>query len=783
MDRDEFLKRCRLISHQCAVECARLQAEGQAQYEVEQQNELRWAYIAQIERLGTDMSLGKYDTEQTRHQGVLANPTAEVQTPQAVRAAIDAEHVIHNDIIVALLKDHKRLMEWSLRSSRLTRMDQLIRMRDNVPTHEQDSYTRQFIQGRMKLDDRVIRKLAAYFKVFHMGDQRLLDRNAFLGQILEDIVQPKPSRWPGLGLQVVEDGLRMAGPVRARSAFRDVPSSRNTRKLQVADERITPMRNSLAAAGFEFEKFLGVGGHGLAALFRCVDRLGQTRRVVVKMDLHQQRASSDFGVAREKNLLTKMTGRMHILQRVSLDRLRANMLSSDPRTRALDESDDIMVLEFMGKGDVYNLICTLVERRLNLNSQILWQIFKCLFKGCVAMAWPDKNAPPYDGAVVSETSQGLENDDDEYADFNEPSSRAIIHFDIDPCNILIGNVDANGVEHDTLPVFKIGDFGVAEIVNRDDVHRGKQETLTPEQFCREWDYIYEAPYYERQRDPTNTLYSTAGRYNKYHNIYQIAVVMWCLITKVHLPQPKLETIYGEDGTTVYTYGKELMGPQYDHVDKALRQALCHCLAHDPDMRPNFVALEELINQRTNPRFWNQAMRDETERLRTELFSNPSPATGPAPQGPSQGPSNRQQPPMSNLRQMHQNARPPHGRPAAQPPMTRPIPSQRPRPGPPHGEPQLRRTNGRIPSRGTASGQRQARRTPPARRVYNAVGRMFVGSLEPRYPPTRRYYGFDYDTHNAQGGYRRRSTASRVRDSLVGTWSKLWDKYKDHSNKR
>lgn len=95
------------------------------------------------------------------------------------------------------------------------------------------------------------------------------------------------------------------------------------------------------------------------------------------MDLHQQRASSDFGVAREKNLLTKMTGRMHILQRVSLDRLRANMLSSDPRTRALDESDDIMVLEFMGKGDVYNLICTLVERRLNLNSQILWQIFKC----------------------------------------------------------------------------------------------------------------------------------------------------------------------------------------------------------------------------------------------------------------------------------------------------------------------------------------------------------------------------------------------------------------------
>lgn len=85
------------------------------------------------------------------------------------------------------------------------------------------------------------------------------------------------------------------------------------------------------------------------------------------------------------------------------------------------------------------------------------------------MAWPDKNAPPYDGAVVSETSQGLENDDDEYADFNEPSSRAIIHFDIDPCNILIGNVDANGVEHDTLPVFKIGDFGVAEIVNRDDV--------------------------------------------------------------------------------------------------------------------------------------------------------------------------------------------------------------------------------------------------------------------------------------------------------------------------
>ncbi|TLD18203.1 hypothetical protein PspLS_10520 [Pyricularia sp. CBS 133598] len=770
MDRNEFLNRSRLIVEQCVVEWGRLQAEGQAQYEIERQNDLRWKYTEQIGKIGTNIALERYDREQIRHQGVVANLTsaAPSATPQAMRAAMDAEYMQHSDHIIATLKDHKNLMEWSLRGSRLTRMDQILHLRDNVPIHEQDEYTKAYIQTRMKLDTRVIKRLAAFFKIFHMGDRRLRDQPDFLAQVQESIVQPKSSRWPGLAMQVVEDGLRITGPGFRRSAFRDAPAAANAPRLQVADERIAPMRNSLAAAGFEFEKFLGVGGHGLAALFKCLDRFGQTRRVVVKMDLYPTPATADYGLVREKNLLTKMAGRMHILQRVSLDRLRANMLSSDLRTKALDESGHILVLEFMGKGDVDKLICTLVERNLNLNSQILWQIFKCLFKGCIAMAWPDENEPPYAGAVVSETSRGLETDADEYADFNEASSRAIVHFDIDPCNILIGDVDPNGVEHDALPVFKIGDFGVAEIVNRDDVY--------PD--------IYESPYYERQRDPTNTLYSTAGRYNKYHNIYQIAVVMWCLITKVRVPLPKLEMVYDADGTAVYTYGKELMGPQYDHIDKDLRQTLCHCLAHDPDMRPNFETLETIINKKTDPRSWDQRMRGETEMLRKELFSNPSPVAPPAPQnpspqGPSQGPGN-QQPPVSNLRQMHHDARQTQAPPAMIRPITRPMPSQRPRPSPPIvGGPQLRRVNGRIPSRGVTGGQRQTRRTPPVRRAYNAVGRMFVGSSQPR-PPTRaQFYGLNYDGHNVQGAYRRPSTASRVKERLVGTWDKLWDKYKDH----
>ncbi|KAI6374032.1 hypothetical protein MCOR25_003266 [Pyricularia grisea] len=784
MDRDEFLNRSRLIAEQCVVEWGRLQAEGQAQHEIETQNDIRWAYVAQLTRLGTDYAMRNYDTEQTRHQGVLANLTAGVtpSTPQGVRAAIDAEHTLHSDRIVVLLKDHKKLTDWVLRSSRLTRMDQLVHLRDNVPPNEQDDYTNRFMLGRMRLDTDVIRKLTAFFKIFHMGDLRLRNRRGFFTQVQEGLVQPKSSKWPGLAMQVVEDGLRMGGPGLARAAFRDIPAAKNAPRSKVADERIAPMRNSLAAAGFEFEKFLGVGGHGLAALFKCLDRFGQMRKVVVKMDLYPPSATADYGLVREKKLLAKMTGRMHILQRVSLDRLRSNMLSSDPRTKALDESDDILVLEFMGKGDVDKLICTLVERKLNLNSQILWQIFKCLFKGCVAMAWPDENAPPYDGAVVSETSRGLENDADEYSDFNEPSSRAIVHFDIDPCNVLIGDVDLNGVEHDTLPVFKIGDFGVAEIVNRDDVqivwdyrHRGKYETLTPEQFCREWDYIYEAPYHERQHDPTNTLYSTAGRYNKYHNIYQIAVVMWCLITQVRLPQPKLETFYDADGTAIYTYGKELMGPQYDHVDKVLREALCHCLAHDPDMRPNFEALENLINKKTDPRSWSQESRDRTEKLRIELFTNPSPASVPEPQEPSPGSSNRQQSPMSNLRQMHHDAR---QRPAP-PPVARPMPSRRPLPNPPHARgPPLRRMNGRILGRVTTSGQRQTRRTPPVRRAYNAVGRMFVGSSQPRPPTQTRFFGLNYDGQNVQAPYRRPSTASRVRERLAGTWDKLLDRCRD-----
>ncbi|PSR73364.1 hypothetical protein BD289DRAFT_487563 [Coniella lustricola] len=136
----------------------------------------------------------------------------------------------------------------------------------------------------------------------------------------------------------------------------------------------------------------------------------------------------------------------------------------------LDDREDIILLENMSNGSVHNLIYRLVERQQHLSNRMLWLIFECLFKSCVAMAYPERWWEPGRDAWIEAMR---------LVDERVPLSavpvvpggpvrlpeRPMVHFDLDPQNVLIGDFGQPGQAHSIMPVFKVADPGLSQIIN------------------------------------------------------------------------------------------------------------------------------------------------------------------------------------------------------------------------------------------------------------------------------------------------------------------------------
>ncbi|KAI0165172.1 kinase-like protein [Hypoxylon sp. FL1284] len=324
---------------------------------------------------------------------------------------------------------------------------------------------------------------------------------------------------------------------------------------------------------------------------------------------------------------------------------------------------DYLFLQYLPGGDLENLIArfqraTLADQpALAIPNRVLWGLWLCLVRACVAMKYPPRKfhpfrprppRPPRPGEPQEEYSRYLNSLEiyprlrGELIENLPPPERRfrsknMVHFDIDPSNFLLGDPetiwpgpDRTPTEHFVLPTIKIADFGLAEMIKPhkrnyyyfDRRTDGKTGFIAPEQFGSEWEFIT-----PDLHGPELSQSEIAGNYGSHTNVWGIALTMWCLITQREPavpPQPQLppgvqvsqiplgmpidqyivnfdEQISRETGApyrSKISYCPWLNtdgGPNgfFNYVDPTLRRTIHECMFHQPGDRPT---IEFLLNQ-------------------------------------------------------------------------------------------------------------------------------------------------------------------------------------------
>ncbi|KAK0649660.1 hypothetical protein B0T16DRAFT_410523 [Cercophora newfieldiana] len=269
--------------------------------------------------------------------------------------------------------------------------------------------------------------------------------------------------------------------------------------------------------------------------------------------------------------------------------------------RELDNAMNILFIEFMGRGRFDDYIASAAQQKERFPSQVLWQIFDCLFRGVCGMAYPEAFRNRGLDFFKDDIPQTRE------TSINMPDCRfypgsweaSIVHYDIDTVNVLIGDFDKT--EHNIVPLIKIADLGLAtpfylgipwdKMWARRKV--GKSSIYPPEATSHEWDY--------HEIHPSWLRCMTGGNYGYWTNLYQIALIMWQLITLCRLempPQPVPWTVEREDGTlqAVWTYGERVLDAAYNDIDVELRELVAMCMCDNPEHRPTLEVIEGYLDK-------------------------------------------------------------------------------------------------------------------------------------------------------------------------------------------
>ncbi|KAI1774204.1 hypothetical protein F4818DRAFT_442364 [Hypoxylon cercidicola] len=264
----------------------------------------------------------------------------------------------------------------------------------------------------------------------------------------------------------------------------------------------------------------------------------------------------------------------------------------------------------------------------------------------------------------------------------------MVHFDIDPMNVLIGDLectpegeeewrqtrlaaekaaanrggadafkplrtkrkrdDRATCEHEFVPRLKLADFGLAEKIKRgkrNDYYfkrraRGKHGFYAPEQFGHEWEYMPGDP---DGREISESL--IAGYYGPQTNIWGIAYTMWMVITQClppTPPQPQVPDVdnYDPTGRTYaqidrdfyltgedppVSYGVLLMDNEFGWADHALRERIYQCLYHRPGDRPTLPQLlREAASKLCHDSFPNESDEEIRAWVHKWIYEPPMP---------------------------------------------------------------------------------------------------------------------------------------------------------------
>ncbi|KAJ4409483.1 hypothetical protein N0V82_009444 [Gnomoniopsis sp. IMI 355080] len=258
--------------------------------------------------------------------------------------------------------------------------------------------------------------------------------------------------------------------------------------------------------------------------------------------------------------------------------------------RELDDAEDILVMEYMAKRDLGSWLERLTRensgkdasQRIRPPEKVLWSIFQCLWRGCIAMAWPEAQAVA----------------------------------------ILIGDFDD---EH-FFPILKISDFGHARVPKWDLLGR------TPEQTSEAWDFV---PNMDGLRNS-----AIAGNYGSASNVFHIGLIMWQLVTTWEPEVPFVPRPYAvrilEREASGWTYGHALLD-QYEQgwscpegegggggsgvwPSETLRNTIAHCMDYIPRRRMNLTRLGNTIRQMLEEEPWEQT-DEECKQWAKQLFAD------------------------------------------------------------------------------------------------------------------------------------------------------------------
>ncbi|KAK4222364.1 kinase-like domain-containing protein [Podospora fimiseda] len=508
------------------------------------------------------------------------------------------------------------------------------------------------------------RVMKDFFDQWRQGQSGGYDEKFRIREIAA-IQVPTPGKWPGHKRGQKHNPYRCGKPWDEAG-----PRAYKSKAETVADF----LSKKMAPAGFKFIKILGWGGLGICSLYEVDDGDGNKIKVVCKMDLNPRQKY----IHREIASHVATAGAKHIVQRAILQRhhtqieqVTKQLRAFDPpdpgKTQAkavnapegfelieepedeefevvdqkfveldikkdlkegLDADDRMLFIEFMSRGRFDDYIRRVAEQLSEFPDQVLWQIFDCLFRAVIGMAYPTAfhplNTDPRTEHVptISETCRGLP-----VLDSTSHRDR-IIHFDLEPLNILVGNFDQD--EHNVVPLIKVSDLGLAKTFNGKETNAwavwatrqsGKHHIFAPEQHTEEWDYLDELP--------DMNISETAGNYNWWTNLYQVALVMWKLITLHDYEYPPvIEEIEIKqiDGTLVkeWTYGGYLFHSKFNHIDSDLRNLVALCMIHNPTHRPKMQDIELCIQKHLDK---ETTANDQMVRLFVDdFFGGPPPPT-------------------------------------------------------------------------------------------------------------------------------------------------------------
>ncbi|KAH8893267.1 kinase-like protein [Thozetella sp. PMI_491] len=474
------------------------------------------------------------------------------------------------------------------------------------------------------------RRQRSYFKYWRTGNSLRWNERA-LKPTWRRYRIPRPGKWEGI--ESKKDLAPPVGPPAARLSLHEVTPARGEPAQDhrgVIEPRARAVAGVLDAYEIRLNRVLGWGGLGLAALFDIredgEDPL-EWKKVVIKCDLVAPAPGEDYLVEEEKAWHRLFQTAKHLVQEYRFtdteEPVRARPVTRNMSKRgqrgvrlmdqrsALNEARSMLAMEYLEHGSLAKCIKKLNDRQEQFSNRQLWMLADCLFRAIIGMAHPPR---------LQAEAAGEELGEDLIDEALPPPHQApvmsddIIHFDLEPSNILIGGIArCNG--HDAMPTFKVGDFGIMadmrELKEDSDYKHatptgstpstvGSGPHCTPEQFTEEWDYIRDMPF-ENQR------VRVAGNYTWKTNLYQFGTTLWSVVTGYGPPPPfaALDPFVADhvwDAAAsqyryVWSYATGMQDPAYDDIDAKFRDLIVDCMKERPDDRPEMRAIEQLIRRK------------------------------------------------------------------------------------------------------------------------------------------------------------------------------------------